>query len=38
MDTVTVGVMVNLPRPLLVAALKNFTGVGAVVSAGTVTG
>ena len=35
---VTVGVMLNLPRPEFIAALKNFTGVGAVVPAGTPTG
>jgi hypothetical protein len=35
---VIVGVIVNLPRPLFAAALKNFTGVGAVLPAGTVTG
>ena len=38
MLTVIAGVMVNLPRPLLAAALKNFTGVGAVVPAGTPVG
>ena len=34
----TVGVIVNFPRPLPTAALKNFTGVGAEVPAGTPTG
>ena len=38
MAIVTVGVIVNLPKPLFVAALKNFTGVGAVAPAGTPTG
>src|SRR5712691_12570171 len=34
----TVGVTVNFPIPVLVAALKNFTAVGAVPAAGTATG
>ena len=34
----TVGVMVNFPKPLPVAALKNFTAVGALAPAGTPTG
>ncbi len=34
----TVGVMVNFPIPVLAAALKNFTAVGAVAAAGTATG
>ena|SRR6059058_1213480 len=38
MAIVTVGVMVNLPMPVFVAASKNFTGVGAVAAAGTPTG
>ena len=33
-----VGVMVNFPIPVLAAALKNFTAVGAVPAAGTATG
>ena len=34
MATVIVGVMVNFPIPVFVAALKNFTAVGAVAPAG----
>jgi hypothetical protein len=34
----TVGVMVNFPIPVVAAALKNFTAVGAVPAAGTATG
>src|SRR5437588_3833963 len=34
----TVGVTVNFPIPVLAAALKNFTAVGAVPAAGTATG
>jgi hypothetical protein len=34
----TVGVMVNFPIPVLAAASKNFTAVGAVPAAGTTTG
>jgi hypothetical protein len=37
-ETPTVGVTVNLPIPVLAAALKNFTAVGAVEPAGTATG
>jgi len=35
MLTETVGVTVILPMPVFAAALKNFTGVGAVAAAGT---
>lgn len=34
----TVGVMVNFPIPVLAAALKNFTAVGAVAAVGTAIG
>jgi hypothetical protein len=37
-NTPTVGVAVNLPRPVFAAALKNFTAVGGVAAAGTATG
>jgi hypothetical protein len=37
-NTPTVGVTVNEPRPVLAAALKNLTAVGAVAAAGTPTG
>ncbi len=35
---VTVGVMVNFPRPVFALASKNFTAVGALAPAGTPTG
>ena len=35
MLTVTVGVMLKFPIPVFTAALKSFTGVGAVAAAGT---
>src|SRR6266516_3229976 len=38
MEIEIVGVTVNFPMPVVVAALKNFTAVGAVAFAGTATG
>ena len=37
-DRVTVGVIVNFPRPVFAAAAKNFTAAGAEAAAGTTMG